>query len=133
MTTRVLASNVMTTSVTTVHFFTEIMSTLLAIKSSFKKSYDKQNITRVVKGLFDKFHNEMTTRVISSTCMYHSLVLLLTIIQKAVVLLLLFVFQMSKSNSTESNRIQMKVVLMSTLNHLGKLVYIVRSFRIHLS
>ena len=41
------------------------MSTLKAIKSDFERSYDKQNITRVVihmksvkltKGSFDKFH-----------------------------------------------------------------------------
>ena len=53
MTTRVLTlsagtSNVMATSVTPMHFFVEILSTLKAIKSSFKRSYDKQNITLVV-------------------------------------------------------------------------------------
>ena len=52
MTTRVLTlsagiSNVMKTSVTTA-FFVEKMSTLKAIKSHFERSYDKQNITRVV-------------------------------------------------------------------------------------
>ena len=35
-------------SVTTTHFFVEIMSTLMAIKCSFKRSYDKQNTTRAV-------------------------------------------------------------------------------------
>ena len=50
MTTRVLTlsagtSNVMTTSVTTMHFS---LSTLKAIKSSLERSYDKQNITLVV-------------------------------------------------------------------------------------
>ena len=53
MTTRVLTlsagtSNVMTTSVTTMYFFVEIMPTLKAIISSFEMSYDKQNITLVV-------------------------------------------------------------------------------------
>ena len=53
MTTRVLTlsagtSNVMTTFVTTMLFFVEIMSTLKAIISSFERSYDKQNITLVV-------------------------------------------------------------------------------------
>ena len=41
-------SNVMTTSVTTNAFFVEIISTLKAIKSSFERSYDKQDITLVV-------------------------------------------------------------------------------------
>ena len=50
----------MTTSVTTMRFFVEIMSTLKAIKSSFERSNDKQNITLVV------ISYEMTTRVISS-------------------------------------------------------------------
>ena len=71
MTTRVLTLSaetnyVMTTSVTTMHFFIEIMSTLKAINCPFERSYDKQNITLVVvisyeiiklaEGSFDKFH-----------------------------------------------------------------------------
>ena len=40
-------SNVMTTSVTTIHFLLK-QSTLKVIKSSFEKSDDKQNITLVV-------------------------------------------------------------------------------------
>ena len=53
MTTRALTlsvgtSNVMTTSVTTMHFSLKKMSTLKAIKSHFERSYDKQNITLVV-------------------------------------------------------------------------------------
>ena len=58
MTTRVLTlsvgtSNVMTTSVTTIHFSLKSLSTLKAIKSSVERSYDKQNITP--EGSFD-FH-----------------------------------------------------------------------------
>ena len=41
-------SNVMMTSVTTMLFFVEIMSTLKAIKSSINRSYDTQDITLVV-------------------------------------------------------------------------------------
>ena len=60
MTTHVLTlsagtSNVMTTSGDNNAFFVEILSTLKAIKSSFKRSYDKPNIT-LAKGSFDKFH-----------------------------------------------------------------------------
>ena len=54
-------SNVMTTSVTTMHFsLKKKLSTLKAIKSHFERSYDKQNIRLVVisydEGSFDKFH-----------------------------------------------------------------------------
>ena len=51
-------SNVMTTSVTTMLFIVEIMSTLKAIKSS----YDKQSwsfhmkFIKLAEGSFDKFH-----------------------------------------------------------------------------
>ena len=41
-------SNVMTTSVTTIHFSLKLLSTLKAIKRSFERSFDKQNITLVV-------------------------------------------------------------------------------------
>ena len=50
----------LTTSVSTVRFLPDIMSVLKAIKSHFKGSYDKQNLTLVV------ISNEMTTRVRSS-------------------------------------------------------------------
>ena len=72
MTTHVLTlsartSNVMMTSVTTKHFFFEILSTLKAIENSFERSYDKQNITLMVISLkFIKraLSYEMTTSVI---------------------------------------------------------------------
>ena len=54
-----------TTSVSTLRFLIEILSILKAIKSSFKGSYDKQNLTLVVisyeiyetsRSSFHKFH-----------------------------------------------------------------------------
>ena len=53
-------SNVMTTSVTTMHFSLNQCPLLKEIKRSFERSYDEQNITLVV------ISYEMTTRVISS-------------------------------------------------------------------
>ena len=48
MTTHVLTLSAGTSDVMkTMHFFIEIMSTLKAIKSSFERSYDKQDITLV--------------------------------------------------------------------------------------
>ena len=38
----------LTTSVSTMHFHIELMFILKALKSRFKGSYDKQNLTRVV-------------------------------------------------------------------------------------
>ena len=46
MITRVITS--LTTSVSTMRFLVEIMLTLKAIKSHLKRSYDEQNLTRVV-------------------------------------------------------------------------------------
>ena len=46
----------LTKSVSAMHFLIEIKLILKAIKPTFKGSYDKQDLTRVVKGSFHKFH-----------------------------------------------------------------------------
>ena len=65
MTTRVLSlsagtSNVMTTSVTTMHFSLKDCQPLSQLKSTFERSYDEQNITLLV------ISYEKATLVISS-------------------------------------------------------------------
>ena len=67
----------LTASVSVMRFLLEILPILKAIKSHFKGSYDRQNLTLVVilyetssmklaKGSFHKFHIKMTTHVRSS-------------------------------------------------------------------